>query len=486
MAFILIVEDDQTFINALTLKLTGLSNRIQVSVARSRDSAIAQLAGGYFDLIVLDLKIPTVDDRPDADVTHGHAVFAKSQELAPGTAIFVLTGSPAEDFIPALLQRAQQVDVWGEGRRIKTVDFLPKHRFDKFSEMLAPIVEAISSLSDIEFKGEADLSLSQAQDRLIRIFTRRRGGARCAISRVSSGLSGAEVLRLRITDEAGAPRDLAIAKIGTHDQIREETEHFDRHVSRLEPEATPRKLDVLEYGAKNLAGVFYSLAAGFDRSFFDLVKENDVGTSDAVKKVEMLTKKWRDGVGESRVSARDVRRRLLDDITFHQLIVAHGLDWARDLENRQMQVRWCCVHGDLHGLNVLVDADNKCVLIDYGDIADGPASLDPITLEFSVLCHSVGPLVASPWPQADRALQWGDLGNYLQDCPCPNFVRECRAWAKRVAVGDRELAVTACFYLIRQLKYGDTNKKRILNLLAGVKVLVDQTYGQLPASKIPS
>jgi len=467
---ILVVEDDSAYIEAITNRVGKLCHKTTVTVASSRDTAISHLAKSFFDLIILDLKIPTLDGKPDADVKHGHAVFAKSLELAPGIITLVLTGSPAEDFIPAMLERAQRADVWGEGRKIQTVDFLPKYRFDTFPDKLTPIVESISSLGDIEIARESSLVLTTPQDRIIRIFTRRRAGTKCAISRITSGLSGAEVFRLRITDISGALRDLAIAKVGTQEQIREETDRFDRHVSRLEPAATPRKLSVLEFGAKDLAGIFYSLADGFDRSAFDLINESLV-----VNRIEALTKKWRDGVGESRVSGQTLRKRLLDDASFDHVISTYGVSWARELDDRQLQVRWCCVHGDLHGLNILVDRETKCLLIDYGDVAEGPASLDPTTLEFSILCHKSGPLTNSSWPQPERALEWATLDNYLQDCPCPEFIRECRAWATRVAAGDRERAFTACFYLLRQLKYEDTNKARILSLLAGVKSLLDGT-----------
>ncbi len=66
------------------------------------------------------------------------------------------------------------------------------------------------------------------------------------------------------------------------------------------------------------------------------------------------------------------------------IVQKHSLTWADEFEDRNIQVRWCCAHGDLHGHNVLVATDGSACLIDYGDVMDAPASLDPVTLELSL------------------------------------------------------------------------------------------------------
>jgi hypothetical protein len=127
----------------------------------------------------------------------------------------------------------------------------------------------------------------------------------------------------------------------------------------------------------------------------------------------------------------------------------------------------------MHGENVLVSPDGSAVIIDYGDVDEGTASLDPITLELSLLFHPKGPLRGGAWPSHAQAVSWGNLDQYVQGCPAEAFVRECRAWASSAAAGNREVAVTAFSYLMRQLKYGDTDKALALALLAGAKALYD-------------
>jgi CheY-like chemotaxis protein len=175
--FVLIVEDEADFIDELSQVFAELPSHTKLSVANSRETAFALLETEFFDLIVLDLKIPTIDGALDADPRHGHAVFARAQIIAPGTPILVLTGSPAEDFIPTMLQGKQQVDIWGEGRTVGTVIFLQKIRIDECPATLAPIAAAVQGLAEVELdRGGVNLTL--ADERLIRIFAKRAGGAR--------------------------------------------------------------------------------------------------------------------------------------------------------------------------------------------------------------------------------------------------------------------------------------------------------------------
>jgi hypothetical protein len=238
--------------------------------------------------------------------------------------------------------------------------------------------------------------------------------------------------------------------------------------------ATPRKLATLEYGAGARAGVFYGLAAGFEASAFDLAAYQNGRARGAVLGIETATSRWNDGVPQSRIPVGDVRRRVLSDISFSAVRDLFPLTWADELEASLIQARWPCIHGDLHGSNALISEDGSAVLIDYGDVGDGPASLDPITLELSVIFHPQR-LQLGDWPTIEDAINWGDLDIYTKNSPVAEFPRECRNWALRVSAGQREIAASAYAYLIRQLKYDDTSKDLILALLKGVKQYYDIT-----------
>ena len=463
---VLVIEDDDDFVEELHAIIEALPGTSDVLVAGSRNEAYGMLEDACLDLVILDLTIPTVTRALDADPRHGHAVFDKIRDVAPGTPIFVLTGSPAEDFVPEMLKNQQQIDIWGEGQETGTILFRKKHDVDRCRETLIPIAQAIERLSDVElYRG--DLELSFAEDRLIRIFTRKVEGVRCAVSKLSGGLSSARVMRLRVTNRQGVLVHDAVAKLSGHADIRRESDSYDAHVMRLAAGATPRKLCTLDYGANKLAGIFFGLAEGSDASAFDVVSESDRAKA-MVCGLESAMARWVDQVPETRKTIGEIRRRLLPDDSLDLIRGTFHLDWTQTFEDREIQARWACCHGDLHGKNIFVSPVGT-QLIDYEDIGYGPASLDPVTLELSLLFHPDGPGKIGTWPPAEQAAAWGSLPIYLEGCPFAEFVRACRCWALRAAAGNREIAASAYGYLVRQLKYDDTDKDRVLALLDGVR-----------------
>lgn len=464
---VLIVEDDDNFVAELSETIEDLLGVSDIRVAGSRDEAYEMLKGSFLDLVILDLKLPTVSGALDADPEHGHAVFNQVRIVAPGTPIFVLTGSPAEDFIPDLLGNHQQIDIWGEGQKTDTILFLKKFDIDRCPEKLMPVAQAIEGLSDVELNCDG-ISLSLAEDRLIRIFAKKSQGVRCVVSEIGDGLSGVRVIRLRITDSQGVQVYDAVAKLSTHADIQQEGDCYDNLVTRLDPAATPRKLAVLEFGAHKLAGVFFGLADGFDKSAFDVACNTSEQPKEVICKVEEAIVPWIEGVPETRKRIRQIRQRLLSDESLDEIRGTFALDWIKEFESQEIQARWGCSHGDLHGCNVLV-SPGGVALIDYGDVAEGPASLDPVTLELSLLFHPNAPDRAGVWPSTEQANAWGHLETYLDSCPFAEFVQECRAWALRSAAGHREVTASAYSYLVRQFKYDDTDKDLALALLDGIR-----------------
>ena len=464
---VLLVEDDDDFVDELRGILDRLPGATDTRVARSRNEAY-ELLDGFLDLVVLDLRIPTMTNALDADPEHGNAVFNRIRDVAPGTPIFVLTGSPAESFLADLMMaNQQQVDIWSEGQKSGTMLFLKKIDIDQCPQKLTRVAEAIEGLSVVELT-MSGTEFTLAEDRLIRIFARRVGGRRCEASDLGGGLSGARVVRLRVTDHQGVPVYDAVAKLSSHADIEREANCYAIHVARLASAATPRMLATLEYGAHTLAGMFLGLADGSDASAFSILLDPDRGAAETICRVEAAMTPWIDGVPETSTTVAELRRRQIDDQSLEQLRNELGLNWIQEFETRAVQARLGCCHGDLHGSNILV-TPSGVQLIDYGDVGPGPASLDPVTLELSLLFHPDAPDKDSAWPSLEQAKNWGDLAAYLDTCPFPEFVRECRAWAFRAAAGQREVAASAYSYLVRQLKYDDTDKDRAIALLDGVR-----------------
>jgi CheY-like chemotaxis protein len=469
---VLIVEDDNDYVSEIAKHIDALNHHAKFTVAVSRDSAMSKIRNGFFDLIVLDLKLPTVDGSLDAEPEHGNAVFGLARNVLPGTPIFVLTGSSGEDFIGQLTAQVHQIDIWGLNRTLPTVEFLAKHKFENFDAKIGPYLADFNSIFEVELQKSA-VTLSKEDDRLLRIFANRVKAVKCVVQRLKGGLSDVRVYRLKLTDAKGALIHDSVCKLGSRADVFDESSRFDAHVSRLEGSATPRKLDLLQYGAGGVCGVFYGLADGYDSDAFEVAMRNDGLAIDLVKNLQALTSRWRLGQPQTRKQIAEIRRILISDAKFGPVRSKIPFEWVEDFESKSVQVVEACVHGDSHGFNVLVAPVAIPILIDYGDVGIAPVSLDPITLELSLFFHLNGPLKQSDWPSAGQAEKWGDLDAYLVDCPAESFVRACRNWAQSVAAGNREIAAVAYSYLARQLKYEDVDLPRVLALMKGAKSFYD-------------
>ena len=398
---LLIVEDDDAFIEELSIIIEDLPGNKKIRVAGSRDDAFAMLEDTFLDLVILDLTIPTISGALDADPEHGRSVFNRIQTVTPGTPVFILTGSPAEEFLSDhVLRNHQQIDIWGEGRKTSTVLFLKKYNIDKCPDELKPVASAVEGLSDVELERKG-VELGLAEDRLIRIFTKKFNGVRCVVSILGGGHSGAQVYRIRITDSHGVQVHDAVAKLSTPSDVQREGERYDKYVVRLDPAATPRKLATLEFGAHTMAGIFFGLADGFTKTMFDVAGDSSGEPVDAIDRIKVATAPWNDGVPQRRMRIKVLRQRVLSDEALDVIRHTFKLDWIEDFEDREIQVHWACSHGDLHGRNILV-SNERVTLIDYGDVGDGPASLDPVTLELSLLFHPDAPYKTGIWPSTEH------------------------------------------------------------------------------------
>lgn len=472
---VLVVEDDEEIIPYLVDVFNDVN--AEVIVAKSRDSAIELLddRANLFDLLSLDLKIPPVDGSLDLDTQNGHAVLGKCRQAAPGLPIFILTGLGSDDFVSEFLRESSSCDIWGEGNARPTIDYLPKRRLDELLGRLKGIANAVNGLNEVEVVREPiTLNLLPKDDRLLRIFVKDRGGARCDVSRISGGLSETRVFAVSVFDASGTRLIRTVVKTGLHPIINDETENYDQYITRLRHGATPRYIKTIQYGAMDTAGVFYSLASDFNETFFD-VANDDAITPNLSTAISNLTAPWQDSAPERRLPIAQIRRALLPDEHATRLAAEYGLDWCREFENNHVQAKWCCTHGDLHGGNILVNRDSEsATLIDYGDVANNPASLDPVTLEFCFLFHPDKPDLGN-WPSIEQARRWWRLDEYIDGCPINSTVNFCRNWARDIAVGQREIAASAYAYFFRQLKYSDTNKELVIALLEGARGLYNET-----------
>jgi DNA-binding NarL/FixJ family response regulator len=473
---LLLIENDRDFLNVLTSEFSNIPN-VEVCTAASRESAFEELQTSSFDLIVCDLKIPTRDGALDDDIEHGLAVYSKATDLASGTPILILSAFGTLDIVTRLLQDAQRKDILGTRIDYPMKDFVQKARLPDCISKVTELANEITQLDSIEISsGNARIELSTKEKRALRIFARRLDGRIVEIAELGSGLSDAKTLRLQVIDSRGQICTMAVAKIAGLDKIVHENLRYQSHVApRLDVGAFTTRVDEVQAGASDVGAIFYTLARTYEKSLFDLLSDEPGRGATVVPRLRSLTARWLEGAPLRPMRARDIRRGLLsDDDIVSCAFLLDGIDW-QGFEEREVSVRHCCQHRDLHGLNVLISEDDSPVLIDYGEVDFASASLDPITLELSLLFHPKGEAIRGAWPSEAQAFEWDNLDRYTRNCPVPEFIRACREWAHNVSAGNREVYSNAYAFSVRQLKYNDTNHTLAVSIISSVIEAMNRT-----------
>lgn len=450
---ILIIEDEQYIHDAISQKLGDLTN---ITNSYDLENSLNYIEKENYDLIILDLAIPSKSGLMDQDPQYGLQCFYRIKENAFGTPVIILTGSTAEDFIDQLLVSQDIVNIWGE--ELSLIRFSKKYNILDGLKIINSYKQKWLNLNDIEINN-IDFDLNWFNKRLFKIFVLKKGGVRCTVEVVGGGLSEAEVYKMIVYNSQGNIIFNIICKIANSEIIDQETNNYNNYICRLPNNASARLIDTIKVGAKNKVGVFYSLAQGFNDHFFsEKILSNSTNIFNCLK---TLYDGWE--VSEKRIKIGDIRRLVLSDENLEIIKQNYDLNWVSSFEETNVQVNWGCCHGDLHGLNILVK-DETAILIDYGDVKEAPACLDPITLELSLLFHPKGPLLVGN--KISKAMIDSFLGENLQidDDYCLDYINECRKWISDKSVGKKEVLSMRYAYLIRQLKY-NTNPEVALSLL---------------------
>jgi CheY-like chemotaxis protein len=463
---ILFVEDNKAFSGTVLSSLNQIPS-LKVTLAESRASATAAIAAlqeGFFDLVILDLKIPTVDNGLDENQVFGQEIFYLVQKALPGTPIFILSASEPDAFSRRLSRHGEKIDVFGSGSPVPTVVHENKEDVDVLLKEVTALAHEIATTDGIELnRGGKELPLSDAQKRLLRIFTRRSGGRACFIE-LAGGLSDAIVLKVVVKDDVGAVRSVSIAKLGNSEKILLETQAYENHVKLLTAGAYAPEIFRIEKGVGRNSGVFYSLADEVENSLFDVAKDHAAQFPAVIVNLRGKMGRWNDASKALLLSVADVRRRLLSDDKLNALQTEHELAFINEVERLKLYVNFSCIHGDLHGANVLVSGNSAPVMIDFGDVGPGATCIDPVTLELSLLFHPNGPgrelvPLLEHWPKIDV---------YLEGSRLKPAVSACRGWAHDVGGGDKAVLAAAYAFTLRQLKYDTVSPEITLRFLRSI------------------
>jgi CheY-like chemotaxis protein len=449
---LLVVEDAEDNID-LFKSTFSTDPTIQATYAKSRDSAIAAIRGASFDLVVLDLIIPTVDSALDGDPHHGlvvHSEIVNSLGIIP---IFIFSGCDAPAIFKRFLSASDHCDFWGLGQPEAHIQFFEKNEFDKCLEAINRASNELRALNLIEVSvGPVVIPLSDYEKRVFRIFARLYHCSMVRISKLGGGLSDARTFKVEIQDDTFATQSRAVAKIGTIKLLEGENSGYDRHVKPiLGVGCFPPLIQFIKAGAGLYGGLFYTLASDHVSTLHDLLKTNPVRAIPVADKLRRLLKPWHAG-NSKLVPVSKIRSNLVNDDTLKQHASKFAFDW-RAVEAIEVRILECPQHCDLHGLNVLLSDSDEPLLIDFGDVRPAPSSIDPIIMELSLLFHPNYASAWGDWPTVDQANHWDDLDTYLINCSVADFIKFCRNWASQDSGGDLGLYATAWAFALRQLKF---------------------------------
>jgi CheY-like chemotaxis protein len=450
---ILLVENSPSDAEILLTACQALDN-VQIDLAESLESAntLIERSHAEYDLAIFDLQIPSTNQALDEHVDHGLAAFVRLGKLAPGTIRFVWTGKATNEAWEQIFVEQDKADPLGTNEQEVMVKFFTKEKFRACIACLTEIAESMDVLDGIRWSwGMEQQVIDPMTKRVINIFARRQRGVLVHAGALGDGLSGSSVLRLQVTDEQGAPTASVVGKVGDVQEVKDELSRYSQYVApSLKIGAYAPLSDRVLVGADGLGGAFFKLVDPEAKSLFEIA---DADPALAAEVVERLAKKlapWQGGAAQKRVLLSDVRKALLPDNTADAL--SHALSFDRQTaEATEVFVHESIIHGDLHGLNVLVDSDGEPIVIDYAEVRKAAAALDPITLELSALLHPKSPL-RGLWENADLAL-WANAPEFFASCPQHDFFVALRKWAFDVAACDQEVYAAAYAYCLRQLKY---------------------------------
>jgi CheY-like chemotaxis protein len=464
---LLIVEDDEDFLSGLKPQLSSIAG-LSFDIALSRDSAVGRVRADFYDAIVLDLNLPASDRAGHESVEHGRAVFGEIKEHAPGTPIIMLTGSASEAIHEESLAAKQEIDLWGDGKKVPTCSLVRKSQVLAFLKLLEDYARRVAETDKIELiQGGVDLNLGAEDRRLLQSLGRRYSARGIRLAPADGGLSASRVLRMEVRTKQGGTGLRAIVKLGNDASVEDELGR-GRHLHLLKQGVYAPFLDSLQGGARGHAATLYRLADGFDQTFFQVLQNSDAQAAAIVPRIHEAVGPWVDAAHVGTWTVADVRRQYLDDDAAKSLANHYDLGDLEALERRQLSVSLACTHGDLHGGNVLIGAGGQPSLIDFGDVGEACACKDPVTLELCVFAHPMAAPIRERWAP-DFSAPWENLAQYVAASPLSGFVQATRGWARKVAFGDHDVNANAYGYCLRQLKYPGTDKAFFLRAIAEMR-----------------
>lgn len=449
----LLIEDDHAEAKVIERACCPDPSSAAIDVVDNGADAEDALRDGEYDLIICDLALPSDARRFEPSTDEGLRLFALMREQSQGTPVIVLSGHGDLHMMRQFFEASADRDLYGTRTEQPLVQFFPKEDLPDCVDAVQTHIARIEVLDQLQLETPATLDLSLSEQRALRIYGRRTGAVRGQVESLAGGLSDARTLKVSFIDSADSSTGIVVAKLGDLRSVTREAGRYEQVAPKLPVGLGAHVLFVVQAGAGRQGGLFYQLADEHTSSLFELLAQANPVAMTAIQRLQERLEEW---VSDAPIVVRslsEMRRPLISDLALRDS--GGPTPDERDIE---VNVRESMAHGDLHGLNVLVNPLGDPTLIDYGEVRRANAALDPVTLELSIVYHPAMDGRLGSWPTEAQASTWWDLDAYCVGCPVEDYVRSCRGWARHVSAGDEELLATAYSYSIRQLKYGNPSR----------------------------
>ncbi|WP_248763902.1 phosphotransferase [Pseudarthrobacter sp. SSS035] len=452
MKILLIEDEDRGARQALEL-FERAAPSSSVQIATSRDDALDAMDGEGFDLIVCDLRIPPSNSSADVDERHGLAVHAAARDSCPGTPIVFLTAFATKRNTRTQLSSGGTKQIYGL-KDYPMVQLVEKGDMDEFEDLVSTLAQALKTV-----ESSSELLAGDASDemflRAVKTYAHQINMSNAVIHTIAGGLSGAPLGRVELSSPQGGKANIFMKVVAFQDAVNERTNFEEFVPNRLQTGFFAPALSPITAGLRGQAALLSSLADGCV-SLFHLLTQNPAVAAEAVKALKEATRPWIHASEPALMSLADLRRRRITDEKLAEALTFSGRALVCN-ESRTVEMKTSVCHGDLHGENILVTAEGRPILIDFGDLGLNVAPLDPVTLELSIIFHKAGPARSTDWFANAKWESWADLDIFVEGSPFELFIRECRAWSMEQDCANAVFA-SAYAHAMRQFKYPDVDK----------------------------
>jgi CheY-like chemotaxis protein len=435
----LLIEDDTEQLEWMVPRIE--SRGFDVLVASTNVQAKQAMAdtANYFDLIVVDRRIP--HDVGDAPVDAlGDELRVAVLEQYPDSRIMVFTAYPDLDQMQQVAESSGHIQV--RGREINRLSLYNKIKLIHFEDAVKDFSDILNEIDDIEVVVSGDVALSQTHLRCIRRAAVEFMATRVEAETLVGGLTRAGVWRCNFQGDFASTGAVVVK-------------------ASIKRPTIGGIANVLPIGSvASVNGVFEGLCYGM---FVSVMQ-------DVVDGVSFSQAYVKDSIGalsslEALMHQLTTVQSAVRVVTLSDLVQPY-CTWdevARHLavkgivppsEGMKLSASVGVRHGDLHMENILVTS-TSAVLIDCDEPVHGALAVDVVGMLISTLTHPASPIRSAEWPTSSEITSSFGETAFGAGHSWASFFQACNIVSASLGSSIREFWGLVLGFAVRQFRYSE-------------------------------